>query len=87
MVGHAINPGPQGTAGIVPLETPPQLKMNVLAQVLALFRVSLVGARSLSSEEPYLSAASLYKSSWLAAPVVMDSASPTIKVVVRNRSF
>src|ERR1700722_14621411 len=44
MVGNAIDPGPQRTAGIVPLETPPQLKMDALAEVAALFRVSLVGA-------------------------------------------
>ena len=44
-MGNAIDPGPQGTAGIVPLETPPQLKMNVLAQVAALFRIRFVGAR------------------------------------------
>jgi hypothetical protein len=45
MVRDTIRPGPHGTAGIEPLETPPQLEMNVLAQVAALFRVSLVGAR------------------------------------------
>jgi hypothetical protein len=32
-------------------------------------------------------AASLYKSSWFAAPVEMDSVPPTLKVVVRNGSF
>jgi hypothetical protein len=45
MVSDPIGPGPQGTPSIVPLETPPQLKMNVLAQVAALFWVSFVGAR------------------------------------------
>ena len=44
-MGNAVDPGPQGTAGIIPLKTPPQLEMNVLAQIAALFRVSFVGAR------------------------------------------
>jgi hypothetical protein len=45
MMGNAINPSPQRTTGIVPMEAPPQLKMNVLTQVSTLFRVSLVGSR------------------------------------------
>jgi len=45
MVGNAIDPGPSGTAGIEPLETPPQLKMDLLDQVTALFGVNLVCAR------------------------------------------
>ena len=44
MVGNAVDPRPQGTAGIVPLKAPPHLKMNVLAQVAAFFRVAFVGA-------------------------------------------
>jgi hypothetical protein len=45
VVGHPIDPGPRGTAGIEAQETPPQLKMNLLEQVATLFRVSLVRAR------------------------------------------
>src|ERR1700721_1607407 len=45
MVGDTIDPCPQRTARIVLLETAPQLKMDVLAQVAALLWVSLVGAR------------------------------------------
>jgi len=45
LASDAVGPGPQETAGIVTLKTPPQLKMNVLAQVAALCRVSLIGAR------------------------------------------
>ena len=54
MVGNAIDPGPQRTPGVVPLKTPPQLKMKVLAQVAALFRVSLVCPR-----EPFQSGTEL----------------------------
>jgi hypothetical protein len=45
VVSNAVDPRSQGTAAIVPLKTPPQLKMNVLAQVAALFRVSFVSPR------------------------------------------
>jgi hypothetical protein len=45
VVGNAVDPRPEGTAAIVPQKTPPQLEMNVLAQVAALFRVSFVGPR------------------------------------------
>ena len=45
MVGNAVDPGPRGTAGIEALKTPPQLKMNLLDQVAALFRVDLVRPR------------------------------------------
>ena len=45
VVSDPIRPSSQGAAGIVPLKTAPKLKMNVLAQVAASFRVSLVGAR------------------------------------------
>jgi hypothetical protein len=31
IVNNAVDPGPERAAGIVPLKTPPQLKMNVLA--------------------------------------------------------
>jgi hypothetical protein len=43
MVSNAVDPRPQGTAGIVLLKAPPQLKKNVLAQVAAFLRVGLVG--------------------------------------------
>jgi hypothetical protein len=52
VVGNAVDPRPEGTAAIVRLKTPPQLEMNVLAQVAALFRVSFVGLASRSSEDP-----------------------------------
>ncbi len=45
VVSDAVDPGPQGAAGIVALKAPPQLKMNVLPQVAAPFRVGFVGAR------------------------------------------
>jgi len=45
MVSDAVDPRPQGAAAIVLTETPPQLKMNVLAQVAALFRVRFVSPR------------------------------------------
>lgn len=47
MVGNAIDPGPQRTAGVELLKAAPQLKMNLLVQVTALFRVSLVSVRQL----------------------------------------
>ena len=45
MVGNTIDPGPYGATCVIQFETPPQLKMNVLAQVAALFGVRLVAAR------------------------------------------
>jgi hypothetical protein len=45
MVSDAVDPRPQGAAAIVLLKTPPQLKMNILAQVAALFGVSFVSPR------------------------------------------
>jgi hypothetical protein len=45
MVGNAVDPRPEGTAAIVPLKTPPQLEMNILAEVAALFQVSFIGPR------------------------------------------
>ena len=44
MVGDAINPCPRGATGIVLLETPPQLEVNVLAQVASLLRIGFVGS-------------------------------------------
>ena len=43
-MGDAVSPGAEGAAAIVALKAPPQLKMNVLAQVAALFGVGFVGA-------------------------------------------
>jgi hypothetical protein len=45
MMSDAVDPRPQRAAAIVLLETPPQLKINILAQVPALFRVSFVSPR------------------------------------------
>jgi len=45
MVGNAIDPGPRRATRVEPLVTSPQLKMNLLDQVAALFRVSLVRPR------------------------------------------
>ena len=44
MMGYAIDPGAQRTAGIEAAEASPQLKVNLLEQVAALFRMSFVGA-------------------------------------------
>jgi hypothetical protein len=44
MMGNAVNPRPKGASAIVPLKTPPQLEMNVLAQIAALFRIRFVGS-------------------------------------------
>ena len=63
MVGNAVNPRSEGTAAIVPLETPPQLAMNVLAQVAALFRVSLIGPGEPFERRSELTTASLYRAS------------------------
>ena len=41
VVGDAIHPGAQGTAGIEALEAPPELKVNLLKQVAAFFRDEL----------------------------------------------
>jgi hypothetical protein len=45
MMRNTIDPGPHRAAAIVELKTPPQLQMNVLAQVTAFLRISLVGRR------------------------------------------
>jgi len=45
MVGNAVDPCPQGAAAIVPLKTPPQLEVNILAQVAAFVRIRFVGPR------------------------------------------
>ena len=45
MMGNAVNPRPQGAAAIVSLKTPPQLEVNILAQIAALLRISFVGPR------------------------------------------
>ena len=45
MVGNAVDPSPQRTAGIVPQETPPQLKMDILAQVTTSLRIGFVSTR------------------------------------------
>ena len=54
MVGDAIDPSARGTAGIEPPETSPQLKMHLLDQVAALFRVSLVRAGEPFKRRPIL---------------------------------
>jgi hypothetical protein len=46
---------------MVSLKAPPQLEMNVLAQIAALFPVGFIGGASRSSEEPNLSAGSPYR--------------------------
>lgn len=43
MVSNSVSPRSQGTAGVVAPKAPPQLKVNVLAQVAALFLVRFVG--------------------------------------------
>lgn len=45
VVSNAVAPGSQGAAAVVLIKTPPQLKMDILAQVAALFRVGFVGGR------------------------------------------
>ena len=40
----AIDPGAQGAAGIVLLETSPKLEMNILAQVASLIRIGFIRA-------------------------------------------
>jgi hypothetical protein len=43
MVGDAVDPSPQGAAGIVVQKAPPQLKMDVLDQVPPLVGIGFVG--------------------------------------------
>ena len=44
MVSNAVNPCAEGASPIEMLETPPQLEVNVLAQVAAFFLIRFVSA-------------------------------------------
>lgn len=44
VMGDAVNPRPQGATAIEALKAPPQLKMNVLGKIAALFRIGFVSS-------------------------------------------